>query len=66
MQALPLLGDEPFLVINGDTWLDLDYRTLVTQPLGTDLAHLWLVPNPPQHPAGTLRCRRAGWSIPRR
>ncbi|CAD7517733.1 mannose-1-phosphate guanylyltransferase [Aeromonas hydrophila] len=52
VQALPLLGDEPFLVINGDTWLDLDYRTLVTQPLGTDLAHLWLVPNPPQHPAG--------------
>jgi MurNAc alpha-1-phosphate uridylyltransferase len=36
VQALPLLGDEPFLVINGDTWLDLDYRTLVTQPLGTD------------------------------
>ncbi|MGL4785092.1 MAG: N-acetylmuramate alpha-1-phosphate uridylyltransferase MurU [Aeromonas hydrophila] len=52
VQALPLLGAEPFLVINGDTWLDLDYRTLVTQPLGTDLAHLWLVPNPPQHPAG--------------
>ncbi|MGY1512109.1 N-acetylmuramate alpha-1-phosphate uridylyltransferase MurU [Aeromonas hydrophila] len=52
IQALPLLGDEPFLVINGDTWLDLDYRTLVSQPLGTDLAHLWLVPNPPQHPAG--------------
>lgn len=52
VQALPLLGDEPFLVINGDTWLDLDYRTLVTQSLGTDLAHLWLVPNPPQHPEG--------------
>ncbi len=52
IQALPLLGAEPFLVINGDTWLDLDYRTLVTQPLGTDLAHLWLVPNPPQHPEG--------------
>ncbi|WOX53432.1 nucleotidyltransferase family protein [Aeromonas sp. CD] len=52
IQALPLLGAEPFLVINGDTWLDLDYRTLVSQPLGTDLAHLWLVPNPPQHPAG--------------
>jgi MurNAc alpha-1-phosphate uridylyltransferase len=52
IQALPLLGAEPFLVINGDTWLDLDYRTLVTQPLGTDLVHLWLVPNPPQHPEG--------------
>ena len=52
VQALPLLGCEPFLVINGDTWLDLDYRALVSQPLGDDLAHLWLVPNPPQHPQG--------------
>lgn len=52
VQALPLLGSEPFLVINGDTWLDLDYRALVNQPLGEDLAHLWLVPNPPQHPQG--------------
>ncbi|WP_429078423.1 N-acetylmuramate alpha-1-phosphate uridylyltransferase MurU [Aeromonas veronii] len=52
VQALPLLGAEPFLVINGDTWLDLDYHTLVSQPLGDDLAHLWLVPNPPQHPSG--------------
>ncbi|MDO2438073.1 nucleotidyltransferase family protein [Aeromonas veronii] len=52
VQALPLLGSEPFLVINGDTWLDLDYHTLVSQPLGDDLAHLWLVPNPPQHPSG--------------
>ncbi|MGL5030888.1 MAG: N-acetylmuramate alpha-1-phosphate uridylyltransferase MurU [Aeromonas sp.] len=52
VQALPLLGTAPFLVINGDTWLDLDYGSLVDQPLGDDLAHLWLVPNPPQHPAG--------------
>ncbi|MFB2831553.1 N-acetylmuramate alpha-1-phosphate uridylyltransferase MurU [Aeromonas jandaei] len=52
IQALPLLGDEPFLVINGDTWLDLDYRSLVGQPLAENLAHLWLAPNPPQHPAG--------------
>ncbi|MCJ8212712.1 N-acetylmuramate alpha-1-phosphate uridylyltransferase MurU [Aeromonas veronii] len=52
VQALPLLGSEPFLVLNGDTWLDLDYHTLVSQPLGNDLAHLWLVPNPPQHPSG--------------
>ncbi|MFQ1804527.1 N-acetylmuramate alpha-1-phosphate uridylyltransferase MurU [Aeromonas veronii] len=52
VQALPLLGADPFLVINGDTWLDLDYHTLVSQPLGKDLAHLWLVPNPPQHPSG--------------
>ncbi|MGL5294311.1 MAG: nucleotidyltransferase family protein, partial [Aeromonas sp.] len=29
VQALPLLGTAPFLVINGDTWLDLDYGSLV-------------------------------------
>ena len=52
VQALPLLGSDPFLVINGDTWIDADYATLVSQPLGSDLAHLWLVPNPPQHPDG--------------
>ncbi|MGS3182585.1 N-acetylmuramate alpha-1-phosphate uridylyltransferase MurU [Aeromonas taiwanensis] len=52
VQALPLLGSDPFLVINGDTWIDADYATLVSQPLGGDLVHLWLVPNPPQHPDG--------------
>jgi N-acetyl-alpha-D-muramate 1-phosphate uridylyltransferase len=52
VQALPLLGPEPFLVINGDTWLDLDYCTLLDQAQGDDLAHLWLVPNPLQHPHG--------------
>lgn len=52
VQALPLLGPEPFLVINGDTWIDADYGALVAQPLGDDLAHLWLVANPPQHPQG--------------
>ena len=56
VQALPLLGDAPFLVINGDTWIDMDYGVLtdalMQQPLGGDLARLWLVPNPPQHPRG--------------
>lgn len=52
VQALPLLGSDPFLVINGDTWIDADYASLVSQPLGGDLVHLWLVPNPPQHPDG--------------
>ncbi|WP_043758300.1 N-acetylmuramate alpha-1-phosphate uridylyltransferase MurU [Aeromonas taiwanensis] len=52
VQALPLLGSDPFLVINGDTWIDADYASLVSQPLGGDLVHLWLVPNPPQHPNG--------------
>ncbi len=51
--ALPLLGDARFLVVNGDIWLDTDYRPFTMQTLapGCD-AHLWLVDNPPQHPHG--------------
>ena len=58
-QALPLLGDAPFLVINGDIWLDCDYAQFVQQPLAGDLAHLWLVDNPPQHPQGDF-CLQQG------
>ncbi|MDP1609978.1 MAG: nucleotidyltransferase family protein [Sulfuritalea sp.] len=56
--ALPLLGeDEPFLVINGDIWCDWDLRR-ATSALGQgDLAHLVLVPNPPQHPQGDFSLR---------
>ena len=49
-KALPLLGEAPFLLINGDVWCE----TLpVFQALEeTDLAHLVLVNNPPHHPGG--------------
>ncbi|SDZ44570.1 N-acetylmuramate alpha-1-phosphate uridylyltransferase MurU [Pseudomonas sp. NFIX28] len=49
-RALPLLGDEPFLVVNGDVWTDYDFR-LLKRPLDT-LAHLVLVENPTHHTAG--------------
>lgn len=49
-QALPLLGVEPFLVVNGDIWTDYDFHQL-RQPL-EGLAHLVLVDNPPHHPTG--------------
>ncbi len=48
--ALPLLGEAPFLVINGDVWTDYPYARLRRAPEG--LAHLVLVPNPPFHPDG--------------
>ncbi|MFV0665603.1 N-acetylmuramate alpha-1-phosphate uridylyltransferase MurU [Denitromonas sp.] len=52
-QALPLLGEAPFLVINGDIFCDVDLAALTTRTLAPgDLAHLVLVPNPPHHPAG--------------
>jgi MurNAc alpha-1-phosphate uridylyltransferase len=49
--ALHLLGDAPFLVINGDIWCDLDLAALPALA-AHDLAHLVLVPNPPHHPHG--------------
>ena len=51
-QALPLLGEAPFLVVNGDIWLDCDYAPFAQPQLTSQLAHLWLVNNPPQHPDG--------------
>ncbi len=48
--ALPLLGAEPFLLANGDVWIDLPFDAL-RRPAGS-LAHLVLVPNPEHHPGG--------------
>ncbi len=56
LNALHLLGEAPFLVINGDIHCDLDLATLVarapTLAADGDRAHLVLVPNPPHHPEG--------------
>jgi MurNAc alpha-1-phosphate uridylyltransferase len=51
-QARALLGAEPFLVLNGDTYCEVDIARLLGVTLGERLAHLVLVPNPPHHPAG--------------
>jgi N-acetyl-alpha-D-muramate 1-phosphate uridylyltransferase len=51
-QALPLLGPPPFLLVNGDIYCEIDFRPLLAHELGDNLAHLVLVPNPPQHPKG--------------
>lgn len=53
--ALPLLGNEPFLVVNGDIFTDFDFQAAVqtAQTLSENhLAHLWLIDNPPHHPNG--------------
>ena len=50
--ALPLLGSEPFIVVNGDVYCDFDFAPLRRRELGDRLAHLVLVPNPEHHPAG--------------
>ncbi|MBF7054034.1 nucleotidyltransferase family protein [Halomonas sp. KAO] len=50
-RALPLLGNTPFLLVNGDIWCDLDPTTLPALGDG-DLARLVLVDNPAHHPDG--------------
>lgn len=52
-RALPLLGDEPFLLVNGDVWTDYDFGHLC-RPLD-GLAHLVLVDNPEHHPRGDFQ-----------
>ncbi|MCB1777520.1 MAG: nucleotidyltransferase family protein, partial [Candidatus Competibacteraceae bacterium] len=49
-QALPLLGQEPFIVINGDIWTDYPFAQLPNAP--DRWAHLVLVDNPPHHIEG--------------
>jgi len=49
-QALPLLGEGPFLVINGDIWSECSLEPPDMPP--DTLAHLILVPNPPHNPNG--------------
>lgn len=51
-QALPLLGAAPFLVVNGDVLTDFPFARLLDALTSDKTAHLVLVPNPPQHPAG--------------
>ncbi len=50
-KALPLLGDAPFLLMNGDIYCDLEWSALPRLAEG-DLAHLYLVPNPDHNPTG--------------
>jgi MurNAc alpha-1-phosphate uridylyltransferase len=49
-RALPLLGPDPFMVVNGDIFTDYGFERLSLDDERD--AHLVLVPNPPQHPRG--------------
>ncbi|MDX1496282.1 MAG: nucleotidyltransferase family protein [Salinisphaeraceae bacterium] len=54
--ALPLLGPGPFMVVNGDVYTDFPFGQLSERGLAeNDLAHLVMVPNPPQHLHGDFR-----------
>ncbi len=51
VKALPLLGEETFLVVNADVFTDFDFQYHRKLANGI-LAHLILVPNPKHNPKG--------------
>jgi MurNAc alpha-1-phosphate uridylyltransferase len=60
-RALPQLGPDPFLVVNGDIFTDYDFERIT---LGDERdSHLVLVPNPAQHPRGDFGLQR-GMAVP--
>jgi MurNAc alpha-1-phosphate uridylyltransferase len=59
--ALPLLAEDAFLVVNGDVFTDYPFAA-AGLPAGRE-AHLVLVPNPPQHPGGDFGLER-GLALP--
>jgi N-acetyl-alpha-D-muramate 1-phosphate uridylyltransferase len=56
-KALPLLGQETFLVVNGDVWCDLDFSTIPSQLPEKDDALLFLVPQPEWRDRGDFSLR---------
>ncbi|MDB5985091.1 MAG: nucleotidyltransferase family protein [Nevskia sp.] len=61
-KALPLLGSEPFLLLNGDVYAECDWPALVSRARTLaidDLAHLLLVPNPPHNAKGDFGLAQA-------
>lgn len=61
INALHLLGDEVFLVVNGDVATDFPFAELKNQVV--DLAHLVLVDNPEHHPEGDFSLDKSGWVV---
>ncbi len=51
VRALPLLGTDPFAILNGDVWTDYPFSR-VLRPLGDDLAHVVLTATPAHRSEG--------------
>ncbi|TAA24585.1 MULTISPECIES: N-acetylmuramate alpha-1-phosphate uridylyltransferase MurU [Pseudoxanthomonas] len=64
LHALSLLGEAPFLAVNGDVWTDFDFAMLPRTPAGD--AHLVMIDNPPHHPRGDFRFSDGDRLQPRR
>lgn len=59
LNALPLLGSEPFLIMSGDIWTNFSLSPDWLTPRSTD-AHLLLVDNPVYYPQGDYSLRKDG------
>lgn len=59
-KALPLLGRQPFLVVNGDIHTDYPFEKLKHALKPDDLAHLVMVSNPKHHPKGDFHLSPTG------
>ena len=55
IEALPLLGEAPFLVVNGDVHCDYPFTRLINRPIESGHGHVVLVNNPAHHPRGDFR-----------
>lgn len=62
--ALPLLGDKPFILTNGDIWTDYNYGQLINQSV--ELAHLVMVSSPEHNPQGDFSLTKNGRLLPDR
>jgi MurNAc alpha-1-phosphate uridylyltransferase len=62
--AMPLLGNQPFLVVNADVICDFPLVKLRHQALNQ--AHLVMISNPPHHPLGDFALDQEGrlWEHP--
>ena len=61
LHALPLLGEQPFVLVNADIWCEFNYRDLLAKGLADDkLAHLVLVSNPEHNAAGDFHLSEQG------
>lgn len=59
--ALSLLGEEPFILVNGDIWTDYDFIKLPKKLTG--LAHLVLVENPEHNMQGDFSLDAQGMIV---
>lgn len=65
IKALPLLGEQPFLVVNGDVFIDDDYHHFIDCPFDQpqfkdDFAHLFLTSNPQHNSKGDFALTEQG------